>query len=256
MVRIIDVNDNPPNLASSKHVLVLENSPPHVIGDIKLDDPDDWTLGHGPPFTLLMDPDASLDVKKKFTVSFNKDLGIGTIKSLVSLDREYSSIIPIPLLVSDSGFPPQTTTLTIEAIVADVNDNPMEAAQKHITVYALQPLRSNVPLGRVFVRDPDDWDASEKTYFWSQPHPLFLLNTSSGELEMKPDARPGRYNLGFRVNDAKHNQIGVSANVSVEVKSLTHGDLKTTNPLVIKMEPFKLLYSHFSICKITGEINI
>ena len=49
-----------------------------------------------------------------------------------------------------------------------------------------------MPLGRVYVKDDDDWDVSDKTYEWVKSHPLFRLNTSTGELFMIPGARSGR----------------------------------------------------------------
>lgn len=67
----MDINDSPPRLASQQVFQILENSPPQVIGKVKLEDPDDWTLGHGPPFNLEMDPKASQHIKEKFSVSFN-----------------------------------------------------------------------------------------------------------------------------------------------------------------------------------------
>ena len=56
-----------------------------------------------------------------------------------------------------------------------------------------QGLGSEVPLGRVFVRDPDDWDAGDKTWAWSgEPHPLFALNEATGQLFAAPQLTHGR----------------------------------------------------------------
>ena len=49
-----------------------------------------------------------------------------------------------------------------------------------------------MPLGRVYVQDPDDWDAAAKTYAWKDPRAGFFLNTSSGHLSMAPSVADGR----------------------------------------------------------------
>ena len=49
-----------------------------------------------------------------------------------------------------------------------------------------------MPLGRVYVQDPDDWDASAKTYTWRQPKAGFFLDTSSGHLTMAPSIPDGQ----------------------------------------------------------------
>lgn len=59
----------------------------------------------------------------------------------------------------------------------------------------LQPQSPDVPLGRVYVRDPDDWDAPAKSYAWrssARRHPAFALNTSTGELTMRRGTTDGR----------------------------------------------------------------
>ena len=54
-------------------------------------------------------------------------------------------------------------------------------------------VESRVPLGRVYVDDPDDWNSQGKTYVWSKAHPLFTLDSSTGELSMMTSARVGRF---------------------------------------------------------------
>ena len=48
---------------------------------------------------------------------------------------------------------------------------------------AVQGAGSDVALGRVYVDDPDDWDLEDKTFSWAgPPHPLFTLQTATGEV--------------------------------------------------------------------------
>lgn len=57
-VNVTDVNDNPPYLLEPHQVEVEENAEPQVVAQVRLGDPDDWRLGHGPPFTITLDPRA------------------------------------------------------------------------------------------------------------------------------------------------------------------------------------------------------
>ncbi|XP_069188218.1 putative neural-cadherin 2 [Procambarus clarkii] len=57
-VNVTDVNDNPPFLAEPRVVEVAENGPAQLVARVRLDDPDDWERGHGPPFTISLHPHA------------------------------------------------------------------------------------------------------------------------------------------------------------------------------------------------------
>lgn len=46
--------------------------------------------------------------------------------------------------------------------------------------------------------DLDDWDLPDKKFFWKErdnPHPKFLLDEDTGTITMKPDVRPGKYEV-------------------------------------------------------------
>lgn len=52
---------------------------------------------------------------------------------------------------------------------------------------------SEAPLGRVYVDDPDDWDAADKSYAWDGPaHPLFSLHPRHGTVFASSVVREGR----------------------------------------------------------------
>ena len=52
------MNDNPPFLAGPQEVQVMENSEAQLVASVILGDPDNWRQGHGPPFTIALDPRA------------------------------------------------------------------------------------------------------------------------------------------------------------------------------------------------------
>ncbi|KAK8730326.1 hypothetical protein OTU49_008218, partial [Cherax quadricarinatus] len=183
-VNVTDVNDNPPFLAEPQEVKVAENGVTQVVARLRLGDPDDWRLGHGPPFTLALDPRAPPHIATSFTVTLDErgdeGRGVGVVSTVGSLDREEHRLLLVPLVVADAGSLSATLTLTVH--VVDLNDNPMTPASKTVTVHTVQHQKRQVPLGRVYVQDPDDWDAAAKTYAWRHYQSGFFLNTSTGDL--------------------------------------------------------------------------
>ncbi|KAG7163365.1 neural-cadherin 2-like 1, partial [Homarus americanus] len=165
--------------------------------------------------------------------------GVGVVSTVGALDREERPVLLVPLVVRDAGSLSATVTLTLH--VADLNDNPMYPASKTVTVNTVQPQGSTVPLGRVYVKDPDDWDAASKTYSWRNHQPGFSLTSSTGDLTMAPDTPPGRYQLGFWVSDASQGQNGVMANVTVEVKSVTSRDVTQATLLTLEVDPYQAI---------------
>lgn len=69
---LTDVNDNAPHVARRDPILVPENTRPGHVAALALDDPDDWSLGHGPPFTARLDDNAAPDIKNTFAVEFDQ----------------------------------------------------------------------------------------------------------------------------------------------------------------------------------------
>ena len=90
-ISVTDINDNPPYIkaisaskesssrASSKQnntskfdeIIIEENSTAKEVARLTLDDPDDWKLGHGPPFKLSLARSASSDIRQSLAVDFN-----------------------------------------------------------------------------------------------------------------------------------------------------------------------------------------
>lgn len=66
------MNDNAPYLDDPKEVQVIENSKPQVVARVKLGDPDNWRQGHGPPFTIHLDPRAPPHIKAAVKVKHDK----------------------------------------------------------------------------------------------------------------------------------------------------------------------------------------
>lgn len=72
LITLSDINDNAPHVASPDGIFVTENSGPQHVADLTLDDPDDWSLGHGPPFSVTLDSHAPRHIKETFAVDFDQ----------------------------------------------------------------------------------------------------------------------------------------------------------------------------------------
>ncbi|RWS06307.1 Pt1-cadherin-like protein [Dinothrombium tinctorium] len=215
-----DVNDNAPVFAVDYSPVVYENSSPQKVEEIQAVDVDDPIKGNGPPFTFRMDPNAPEIIKALFDVqSSDTGNGIGVVRAKNTFDREIQKEYYIPIIISDSGFPPMSATNTLTVIIGDRNDNRMRAGSKRILVYSFKGESLTTPIGRVYVNDADDWDLNDKTFFWqSNQHPNFELKRDTGEITMKSPIE-GEYFLKFNVYDRKF-ALEVTANVNVTVKLL------------------------------------
>ncbi|KAG7168189.1 neural-cadherin 2-like 6, partial [Homarus americanus] len=148
-----------------------------------------------------------------------------------AVDREEHPQLLVQVVVADAGKVAATNTVTV--IIDDVNDNPMKPASKTVYLWKTQGGGSDAPLGRVYVKDPDDWDLGDKTFRWvGSPHPLFSLNTQDGTIFASSQVREGRYELHFSVSDRVWRQRGVSANVTV-AEMLTQDALSHAAPITL-----------------------
>ncbi|XP_063876237.1 putative neural-cadherin 2 isoform X2 [Scylla paramamosain] len=247
-INVTDVNDNPPFLSDPREVHVTENSQAQLVAQVKLGDPDDWQQGHGPPFTISLDPRAPPHITNSVRVTLDRrgddGRGVGVVWTRMALDREEHPTLLVPLVVGDAGWPSLTATVTLTLHVADVNDNPMAPAAKTVTVHTMQRKGAAVPLGRVYVQDPDNWNTGAKTFAWRDPQAGFFLNTFTGHLSMAPSTPDGQYELRFIVSDSDQGQRNIEANVTVLVKRLSPNDVRNAMPLTLTSHSQSLVRPH------------
>ncbi|XP_035701024.1 neural-cadherin isoform X3 [Folsomia candida] len=228
-VIVQDINDNAPQFLKDYRPVLPEHTPPRKVVEVLATDDDDRSKGNGPPFTFRMDPNAGDEIKASFKVEHsskgaNGD-GMAIVSALRMFDREQRKEFLVPIVIKDSGNPAMSGTSTLTVIIGDTNDHKMQPGSKEIFVYNYQGMNPDTEIGRVYVYDLDDWDLPDKKFFWKErdnPHPKFLLDEDTGTITMKPDVRPGKYELEFTVFDRYHTQLGVAANVTVIVKDLPY----------------------------------
>lgn len=140
IVTLLDVNDNGPELEAAYRPLVWENAAaPQTVPmndtSLLLHATDRDTSANGAPFAirlLALTPDAA---------SFNlTDYGNGSaaLTALRTFDRERQKRYRLPILLSDSGSPPASSTSTLTVVIGDRNDHPHAAGHSDFIVYAYQ----------------------------------------------------------------------------------------------------------------------
>ncbi|CAG2101814.1 unnamed protein product [Medioppia subpectinata] len=219
-ITVDDVNDNAPTLIDDYLSTIYENSLPQKVGEIFATDLDDASKGNGPPFTFKLDPMASDLIRDSFKIQYdpNGD-GKAIVYSRQTFDREVEKQYLLPIVIKDNGFPSQTSTNTLTVVIRDVNDNHMRNGWKKITLFYIKnsDTKQVTRLGRVNVDDEDDWDLSDKSFFWfdHKSVPSFELDSKTGIISMR-NITKGDYDLKFKVFDGKHKQE-IDSRVRVEV---------------------------------------
>ncbi|KAK4300601.1 hypothetical protein Pmani_027211 [Petrolisthes manimaculis] len=235
-ITLTDINDTPPTLLPPTTFHVTEHAAPAHLGVITATDDDVWALGHGPPFTFSLSASNHQHILDYIALEFDPQLDSGrggaNLRTVASVDREQYSELEVAVSVTDAGGLAATHIVTV--IIDDINDNPMEPGAKTVYLWKPQGGATEAPLGRVFVKDPDDWDLDDKMFSWVGPsHPLFTLNPHTGDILASSQVKEGRYELHVSVSDQVWGQSDVRANVTVVVQVLPPDALTHAVPLTL-----------------------
>ncbi|KAM4705531.1 neural-cadherin-like [Rhinophrynus dorsalis] len=200
-ISIEDVNDNAPEFEVHYSPMIWENTDaPHVVQMNKtsslLHAKDNDTGVNGAPFSFYSLNDA-FSVSDFSLHDFHN--GSAMITALRSFDREVHKMFYLPIVITDSGNPPLTSTNTLTILIGDRNDHPHSSGHLDCMVYSYRGFLPAVSLAKVVAPDPDDWEP--KTYYLDGKSRIFSLHDSSGLLTMKEGALPGIYKLRVKVSD-------------------------------------------------------
>ncbi|XP_051996721.1 cadherin-22-like [Xyrauchen texanus] len=138
-IRILDVNDNPPELATPYEASICEDAKPgQLIHTISVVDRDEPQSGHRFFFTLA--PEASNN--RHFTLWDIKDNTAGIRTQRSGFNRQEQNVYLLPILVVDSGPPAlsSTGTLTIHVCSCDTDGSIQSCnATAYVMSAALSP---------------------------------------------------------------------------------------------------------------------
>ncbi|XP_044515810.1 protocadherin gamma-A12-like [Gracilinanus agilis] len=156
LVRVLDVNDNPPEVTvTSSASSIPENSPPGtVIALLKVHDRDSGNNGH-----IMCSIHGHLP--------FKLEKSYANYYSLVTdrtLDREQTSMYNVTVTAIDQGTPLLSTNIHISLQVEDTNDNPPSFSQKSYSAYIPENNPRGSSIYSVTASDSDTEENARITY--------------------------------------------------------------------------------------------
>uniref|UniRef100_A0A8C9MJX2 CADN protein n=1 Tax=Serinus canaria TaxID=9135 RepID=A0A8C9MJX2_SERCA len=233
LVTLQDVNDNGPEFEAHYNPVVWENTAsPQVVQmnetSTLLYAKDRDTAVNGAPFSFSLLSD--LDSLTSFSLQDFHN-GSAMLTALRTFDREVHKVFYLPILITDSGIPPMSSTNTLTVNIGDQNDHPHSAGYMECLIYSYDGILPTTVLGQVSAPDADDWD--RKIYqFEGKTSRYFILNDNSGLLTIKEGTPPGIYNIRVRVIDGFWPDV--ISTVKVIVKEIKDDALRNAGSVRIK----------------------
>ncbi|XP_069340241.1 protocadherin beta-18 [Eulemur rufifrons] len=181
LVRVIDVNDNPPEIAmTSLTSPILENSPPEVV--VAVFSVRDQDAGDNGRMVCSIQDNLPFLLKPTFKNFY-------TLVTERPLDREMRTEYHITITVTDLGTPRLKTELNITVLVSDVNDNTPTFTQTSYTLFVQENNSPALHIGSVSATDRDSGTNAQVTYSLLPPqdphlplNSLVSINVDNGHL--------------------------------------------------------------------------
>ncbi|NWT85399.1 CADH8 protein, partial [Lanius ludovicianus] len=109
-IKVLDVNDNAPEFASEHEAFLCENGKPgQVIQIVSAVDKDDPKNGHYFLYSLLPE----MVNNPNFTIKKNEDNTLSILAKHSGFSRQKQEVYLLPIVISDSGTPPMSSTSTL-----------------------------------------------------------------------------------------------------------------------------------------------
>ncbi|XP_058702222.1 cadherin-8 isoform X2 [Poecile atricapillus] len=109
-IKVLDVNDNAPEFASEHEAFLCENGKPgQVIQIVSAVDKDDPKNGHYFLYSLLPE----MVNNPNFTIKKNEDNTLSILAKHSGFSRQKQEVYLLPIVISDSGSPPMSSTGTL-----------------------------------------------------------------------------------------------------------------------------------------------
>ncbi|XP_053127046.1 cadherin-8 isoform X4 [Hemicordylus capensis] len=109
-IKVLDVNDNAPELASGDQAYLCENGKSgNVIHTMRAIDKDDPKNGHY--FVYNLPPEMANN--PNFTIEKNQDNTLNILTKRNGFSRQKQEVYLLPIIISDSGNPPMSSTSTL-----------------------------------------------------------------------------------------------------------------------------------------------
>ncbi|KAM9374238.1 cadherin-8 [Phaethornis superciliosus] len=109
-IKVLDINDNAPEFASEHEAFLCENGKPgQIIQIVSAVDKDDPKNGHYFLYSLLPE----MVNNPNFTIKKNEDNTLSILAKHSGFSRQKQEVYLLPIIISDSGNPPMSSTSTL-----------------------------------------------------------------------------------------------------------------------------------------------
>ncbi|XP_054573930.1 LOW QUALITY PROTEIN: protocadherin beta-6 [Eptesicus fuscus] len=180
VIKVLDVNDNAPELAlSSLSSPIPENLPETIVAVFSVSDADS---GHNQQVVCSIDDNLPFLLRPSVENFY-------TLVTEGPLDRENQAEYNITITVTDMGTPRLKTQHNITLLVSDVNDNAPAFTQTAYTLFLRENNSPALHIGSVSATDRDAGANAQVTYSLLPPHDpqlplasLVSINADNGHL--------------------------------------------------------------------------
>ncbi|KAL7855856.1 hypothetical protein AOLI_G00194600 [Acnodon oligacanthus] len=183
LLQITDVNDNPPSFEQKAYEVSMSEDLPvgSSVLQVKAHDQDEDS---GIFYSILRSNQDYL---------VNIDPQTGLISTAAGLDRERDVSLAFLVVAVDGGFPPLTSTTTVNIHVEDVNDNKPVFTQQLYNATIQEHLANGTCFLQVSAEDADGGEFGMLHYSFSDGynsedlHPFFFINAVTGDICISQD---------------------------------------------------------------------
>lgn len=170
-ILVHDINDNEPKF--QQNFFKVELSESHPIDT--------------PIMTFqARDQDSGRNGRVTYTLSENQYVRItqnsGVLILKNALDREFKDSLELTLTAKDHGTPSMSSTVTIQLIVADRNDNSPRFEKRSYKFSVLENLTPGTFVGQVTAQDKDQGENGNVVYNFKTPITDFIIDRTTGSI--------------------------------------------------------------------------
>ncbi|KAK7138443.1 hypothetical protein R3I94_013917 [Phoxinus phoxinus] len=182
IVRVLDLNDNPPAFSTPHFYFFVSESLPRLsqVGKIPVSDVDDGDNGRIMDVRILNEK-----------VPFAMDLAQGSLRSTGEVDREMQDRYELLVVAVDGGRPALSTTVKITVFVEDVNDNKPQVLlpSSNLSCLTISPAtQAGSMITKIYAIDEDSGMNSDITYQIVASEPAlqspFQIDQHSGNISL------------------------------------------------------------------------
>ncbi|XP_058853063.1 protocadherin Fat 2-like [Acipenser ruthenus] len=195
-VKVSDVNDNPPVFFQLNYSLLIQEGSPVGSSVLRLMVTDRDTPQNGPPFSFRI---TAGDSGKEFQIDSE-----GLLTSVAILRRRTKEEYLLQVQVTDSGYPPLSSSTFIKISIIEQSQYPPSAVPLEIFITTANEVFSGRVLGKIHATDQDLHDVlSYKLLSESPPNHSFTVSAADGKIIARDLLEPGQYTLNVSVTDGK-----------------------------------------------------